>query len=85
MLFWVDPKPDGSPPRNCLSVFGGSAWEWDETTGQYYMHSFLKGQPDLNWPNPALKEAMFDVARFWLERGVDGFRIGCAHHIIKDA
>jgi alpha-glucosidase len=81
---WVDPKPDGSPPNNWLSVFGGSAWEWDDATGQYYMHSFLREQPDLNWRNPALKEAMFDVARFWMERGVDGFRIDCAHHVIKD-
>jgi alpha-glucosidase len=81
---WADSTPDGSPPNNWLSVFGGSAWEWDEVAGQYYMHSFLKEQPDLNWRNPVLKEAMFDVARFWLERGVDGFRIDCAHHIMKD-
>ena len=81
---WVAPKPDGSPPNNWLSVFGGSAWEWDGATGQYYMHSFLKEQPDLNWRTPALKDAMFDVARFWLERGVDGFRIDCAHHVMKD-
>ena len=81
---WADPKPDGSPPNNWVSVFGGPAWEWDEATGQYYMHTFLKEQPDLNWRNPALKQAMFDVARFWLERGVDGFRIDCAHHVMKD-
>jgi alpha-glucosidase len=81
---WADPKPDGSPPNNWLSVFGGPAWEWDEETGQYYLHSFLKEQPDLNWRNPAVKEAMFDVVRFWLERGVDGFRIDVAHYIMKD-
>ena len=81
---WADPKPDGSPPNNWLSVFGGSAWEWAENTGQYYLHSFLKEQPDLNWRNPEVKEAMFDVVRFWLDRGVDGFRIDVAHYILKD-
>ncbi|MDY6875789.1 MAG: alpha-amylase family glycosyl hydrolase [Chloroflexota bacterium] len=81
---WRDPKPDGSPPNNWLSVFGGLAWEWDETSGQYYLHSFLKEQPDLNWRNPDVKAAMFDVLRFWLERGVDGFRIDVAHYIMKD-
>ena len=63
---WVDPKPDGSPPNNWLSVFGGPAWEWDEATGQFYLHSFLKEQPDLNWRNPEVKAAMFDVLRFCL-------------------
>jgi alpha-glucosidase len=81
---WVDPKPDGRPPNNWLAVFGGSAWEWDSRTEQYYLHSFLKEQPDLNWRNPAVQEAMFDVVRFWLERGVDGFRIDVAHYIMKD-
>jgi alpha-glucosidase len=81
---WHDANPDGSPPNNWLSVFGGSAWEWDQTTRQYYLHSFLKEQPDLNWRNPQVKEAMFDVVRFWLERGVDGFRIDVAHFIMKD-
>ena len=81
---WADPKPDGSPPNNWLSVFGGSAWEWDEATGQYYLHSFLKEQPDLNWRNPEVRDAMFDVVRFWLERGVDGFRVDVAHYIMKD-
>ena len=81
---WADPKPDGSPPNNWLSVFGGPAWEWDEHTQQYYLHSFLKEQPDLNWRNPAVKEAMWDVVRFWIERGVDGFRIDVAHYIMKD-
>jgi alpha-glucosidase len=81
---WRDAKPDGSPPNNWLSVFGGSAWEWDQATQQYYLHSFLKEQPDLNWRNPQVKDAMFAVVRFWLERGVDGFRIDVAHFIMKD-
>ena len=81
---WADPQPGGSPPNNWLSVFGGGAWEWDEVTGQYYLHSFLKEQPDLNWHNPEVKEAMFDVVRFWLDRGVDGFRVDVAHYIMKD-
>ena len=81
---WRDPRPDGSPPNNWLAVFGGRAWEYDPHTGQYYLHSFLKEQPDLNWRNPAVKAAMFDVLRFWLDRGVDGFRIDVAHLIMKD-
>ena len=81
---WRDPKPDGSPPNNWLSVFGGSAWELDDRTGQYYLHSFLKEQPDLNWRNPAVKAAMFEHLRFWLDRNVDGFRIDAAHFIMKD-
>jgi alpha-glucosidase len=82
--FWRDPKPDGSPPNNWLSVFGGKAWEYDEKTQQYYLHLFLKEQPDLNWRNPEVKAAMLDVLRFWLERGVDGFRLDVAHFIMKD-
>jgi alpha-glucosidase len=81
---WRDAKPDGAPPNNWLSMFGGSAWEWDAATGQYYLHSFLKEQPDLNWRNSAVQAAMFEVARFWLEHGVDGFRIDVAHLIMKD-
>jgi alpha-glucosidase len=81
---WRDPKPDGSLPNNWLSIFGGDAWEWDEATGQYYLHTFVKEQPDLNWRNPEVKAAMFDALRFWLERGVDGFRIDVAHFIMKD-
>ncbi len=81
---WADPRQDGSLPNNWLSVFGGPAWEWDEGTDQYYLHSFLKEQPDLNWRNPDLKAAMLGVLRFWLERGVDGFRIDVAHFIMKD-
>lgn len=81
---WSDPKPDGWPPNNWLGHFGGLAWEWDDQTAQYYLHSFLKEQPDLNWRNPEVKEAMFDVLRFWMERGVDGFRLDVAHYIMKD-
>jgi len=82
---WADPKPDGGPPNNWLSAFGGSAWEWDEATEQYYLHSFLKEQPDLNWRNPEVRRAMLDVMRFWLDRGVDGFRIDVIQRLIKDA
>ena len=71
-------------PNNWLSQFGGSAWEFDATSGQYYCHSFLKEQPDLNWRNPAVKDAMFDVLRFWLDRGVDGFRVDVMWLMIKD-
>ena len=81
---WRDPKPDGSRPNNWLSIFGGPAWEWDEHTGQYYLHSFLKEQPDLNWRNPEVKQAMLDAMAFWLEREVDGFRIDVAHFLMKD-
>jgi alpha-glucosidase len=81
---WRERKPDGSFPNNWLSMFGGVAWEWDETTGQYYLHTFLKEQPDLNWRNPEVKAAMLDALRFWLDRGVDGFRIDVAHFIMKD-
>jgi alpha-glucosidase len=82
---WRDPKPDGSPPNNWISNFGGPAWTLDEATGQYYYHAFLREQPDLNWRNPALREAMHDVLRFWLDRGVDGFRVDVIWHLIKDA
>jgi alpha-glucosidase len=81
---WADAKADGSPPNNWLSVFGGPAWEWDAKTGQYYLHSFLKEQPDLNWRNPAVQTAMFAVVRFWLDRDVDGFRVDVAHYVMKD-
>lgn len=81
---WADAKPDGSPPNNWLSTFGGEAWEWDHPTGQYYLHSFLKEQPDLNWRNAPTRQAMFDTLRFWLDRGVDGFRIDVAPMIMKD-
>lgn len=81
---WRDPKPDGSPPNNWLSTFGGSAWEFDNNTNQYYLHSFLKEQPDLNWENPAVRKAMRSIMRFWLDRGVDGFRIDAVQFLGKD-
>ncbi len=81
---WRDAKADGSLPNNWGSAFGGPAWEWDEGTGQYYLHSFLKEQPDLNWRNPEVKNAMLAVLRFWLERGVDGFRIDVVGMLLKD-
>jgi alpha-glucosidase len=81
---WRDPAPDGGPPNNWLSCFGGSGWELDAATGQYYYHAFLPEQPDLNWRNPEVVEAMLDVLRFWLDRGVDGFRVDVIWHLIKD-
>jgi alpha-glucosidase len=81
---WRDPAPGGGPPNNWLSNFGGSGWELDETTGQYYYHAFLKEQPDLNWRNPEVQRAMLDALRFWLERGVDGFRVDVIWHMVKD-
>ena len=82
---WRDPRPDGSPPNNWGSYFGGPAWTLDEATGQYYLHQFVKEQPELNWRNPEVREAMMDVLRFWLERGVDGFRMDVVGLLIKDA
>jgi alpha-glucosidase len=82
---WRDPAPDGGPPNNWRAVFGGSAWAWDEATGQYYYHAFLTEQPDLDWRNPAVRAAMLDVLRFWLRRGVDGFRVDAIHHLFEDA
>jgi alpha-glucosidase len=81
---WRDARPDGGPPNNWLANFGGRAWQWDEKTGQYYYHAFLSEQPDLNWRNPDVQEAMLDVLRFWLDRGVDGFRVDVMHHMVKD-
>jgi alpha-glucosidase len=81
---WRDPALDGGPPNNWLSNFGGSAWTLDPMTGQYYYHAFLKQQPDLNWRNPKVREAMHDVLRFWMNRGVDGFRVDVLWHLIKD-
>ena len=72
---WRDPAPDGGPPNNWRSFFGGPAWTHDEATGQYYLHQFLKEQPELNWRSPDLKAAMLDAMRFWFDKGVDGFRI----------
>jgi alpha-glucosidase len=82
---WRDPAPSGAVPNNWLSEFGGSAWKYDANTGQYYYHAFLAQQPDLNWRNPAVREAMYDVMRFWLRKGVDGFRVDVIWHLIKDA
>jgi alpha-glucosidase len=82
---WRDPGPDGAPPNNWRSVFGGGAWHWDEHTGQYYLHTYLKEQPDLNWRNPDVQQAMLSVLRFWLDRGVDGFRVDAVSRLIKDA
>jgi alpha-glucosidase len=81
---WRDGQPDGGPPNNWLSNFGGSAWEFDRTTGQYYYHAFLKQQPDLNWRNTRVRRAMHAVMRFWLDRGVDGFRVDVLWHLMKD-
>jgi alpha-glucosidase len=81
---WKDARPDGSPPNNWLSVFGGSAWEWDDKTRQYYYHAFLVKQPDLNWRNPEVEAAMLDIMRFWLDKGVDGFRVDAMWHLVKD-
>ena len=80
---WRDPRPDGGPPTNWLSEFGGPAWSWDEPTRQFYYHAFLADQPDLNWRNPAVQEAMFNVMRFWLARGVDGFRVDAIHMLFE--
>ena len=81
---WADPKPDGSPPNNWQSVFGGSSWTWDSRRTQYYFHNFLSSQPDLNVHNPAVQNALLDVAKFWLERGVDGFRLDAINFAMHD-
>lgn len=80
---WRDAKPDGSLPNNWGSVFGGPAWTWDEQRSQYYFHQFDPGQPDLNWRNPAVRAAMYDTLRFWMRRGVDGFRMDVVYMIWK--
>jgi alpha-glucosidase len=81
---WRDPAPHAGPPNNWQSHFGGSGWQLDNDTGQYYFHSFLASQPDLNWRNPQVREAMHEVLRFWLARGVDGFRVDVLWLLIKD-
>jgi alpha-glucosidase len=81
---WADPKPDGTPPNNWLSIFGGSAWQWDGERMQYYLHNFLKTQPDLNFHNPEVQEALLAVARYWLDRGVDGFRLDTINFYVHD-
>jgi alpha-glucosidase len=80
---WREPRADGGPPTNWLSEFGGPAWSWDELTRQFYYHAFLPEQPDLNWRNPEVQEAMLEVMRFWLARGVDGFRVDAIHMLIE--
>jgi alpha-glucosidase len=81
---WRDGKPDGAPPNNWISHFGGPAWTFDHATGQWYLHSFLREQPDLNWRDPEVRRAMYDALRFWLKRGVDGFRVDVIWLLIKD-
>jgi len=81
---WKDAKPDGSPPNNWPAYFGGSAWEHDLATGQYYLHSFLPQQPDLNWENPEVRKAMKEVIKFWLDLGVDGLRVDAVYYLSKD-
>ncbi len=81
---WRDPAADGGPPNNWMSNFGGPAWTFDETTGQFFYHSFLTQQPDLNWRNAEVKTAIYDAMRFWLDRGVDGFRMDVIWMLIKD-
>ena len=82
---WADPKPDGSVPNNWLSVFGGTAWEWDTRRRQYYLHNFLASQPDFNFHNPDVQDWVLGTMRFWLERGVDGFRLDTANFYFHDA
>jgi alpha-glucosidase len=81
---WRDPAPDGGAPNNWLSEFGGSGWEYDAATSQYYYHAFLAAQPDLNWRNPEVRAAIYESMRFWLRKGVDGFRVDVIWHLIKD-
>ena len=82
---WADARADGTPPNNWLSIFGGSAWAWDTTRCQYYLHNFLASQPDLNFHNREVQDAVLEVARFWLERGVDGFRLDTVNFYFCDA
>jgi len=81
---WHDGGPDGGPPNNWVSEFGGPAWTLDDATGQYYLHIYLREQPALNWRNPAVREAMLDVLAFWFDRGVDGFRVDAVEHLVVD-
>jgi alpha-glucosidase len=82
---WADANDDGTPPNNWLSIFGGSAWQWEPRRGQYYLHNFLTSQPDLNFHNPAVRAAILDCVRFWLERGVDGLRLDAINFCFHDA
>lgn len=81
---WADPKPDGTPPNNWLSIFGGSAWEYDAQRRQYYLHNFLRSQPDLNFHNPEVRETLLGVAKFWLDKGVHGFRLDTVNFYFHD-
>ena len=82
---WADPRPDGTPPNNWLSIFGGPGWTWDARRRQFYLHNFLVEQPDLNFHQPAVQDALLDVMRFWLDRGVDGFRLDTVNYYVHDA
>ena len=82
---WLDPAPGGGPPNNWLSVFGGSAWSYDDKTDQYYLHQFCSEQPDLNLRNSEVQQALKDVLTFWLDRGVDGFRVDAVPHLVEDS
>ena len=81
---WADARPDGTPPNNWLSLFGGSAWEWDSVRRQYYLHNFLAGQPDLNFHSVEVQDALLSAVRFWLDRGVDGFRLDTVNYYFQD-
>ena len=81
---WAEAKADGTPPNNWQAVFGGPSWTWNPRRRQYYLHDFLSEQPDLNYWNPAVQNAILDVARFWLDRGVDGFRLDVINHVFPD-
>ena len=81
---WADPAPDGGPPNNWRSVFGGSAWEWSEPDGRFYLHNFLPSMPDLDWWNEGVRAEFEDILRFWFDRGVAGFRIDVAHGLVHD-
>ncbi len=81
---WADPKPDGTPPNNWLAIFGGSSWEWDARRRQYYFHNFLKEQPDWNFHNPDVQDYLLGVMKFWLDRGVDGFRLDTVNFYFHD-
>jgi alpha-glucosidase len=81
---WRDAAPGGGPPNNWISAFGGSAWQWDEGTGQFYLHTYLREQADLNWREPAVEAATHRTMRFWLDRGVDGFRVDAVQNLVKD-
>jgi alpha-glucosidase len=82
---WADPRPDGSPPNNWVSVFGGPAWEWDARRRQYYLHNFLTSQPDFNFHNPDVRQWLLSTMEFWLKRGVDGFRLDTVNFYFHDA